>query len=294
MTNEVSDRVIGLIQNKLWIKVSSCETYASLHFNEPSTRNAIGAETAEALAELILETKKINSTHPFASLLRQRKLVALFLRSEVPGVFLSGGNLKAITTFTMEQGRNFTEQMRVFTEFLRAGPLVSIAVLNGIASGGGSEIALACDLRVSTGDKVQIDLAQARWGVPAGWGMMSDLRLKAVFGSERRRGIAIASQETWELEKLETLGLIDARFEKLPDQEHQFLNWASKLIQKLSICPADLRTELIIERPQSKDASLAEFDKTLFSRYWMGDEHLGRLNGFLAERRASKQKDEHS
>ena len=57
---------------------------------------------------------------------------------------------------------------------LEALPVPVIAALNGVVMGGGSEVAVACDLRVAEPD-ASITFKQAALGVTPGWGGLSRL-----------------------------------------------------------------------------------------------------------------------
>jgi enoyl-CoA hydratase/carnithine racemase len=258
-----------------------------LKFTESSTRNSITLEKSEVLAQLASrlhnpssecsDYQKLFFSHPFC---------VLAIQSSVENVFISGGSLKEIPRFSETDSHRFTNNMRQFTEFLRTGALVSVSLLNGLAVGGGAEIALATDLRFSLSPETAISLAQAKWGVPAGWGMMQDLKAKAVYGSERRRGIAVAAQEVWTLPTLLAMGLIDAdcSHEDKPDG----LLRLTSLAENLANCPPELRADLIELRPTWPEGQLPHYDENLFSKYWMKDLHLKRLKGFHSTHSNSK------
>lgn len=288
--NEVTT-IFQFVENKLWLEVDPLSRFATLHFNLPETRNAISTEIADALAAFTQICEGAQTSHPLTKLMSEGSLGILLIKSHIPGTFMSGGDLKAIASFSHQQGEEFTLKMRRFTHFLRTGPFISIALLNGVAAGGGSEIALACDLRVSLTPGVRIDLAQTRWAVPAGWGMMSSLSACGIYGSERRRGIAVALQESWDLTQLHKLGLLDAQFEMASQPQTAFEDWLNVTIERLASCPPELRAALICQRPQTAPDALAEFDETLFSRFWMGEEHLKRISAFVQKRQSLSKKE---
>lgn len=277
----------NLIADQIWLTVNESSRVATLHFNIQKSRNAISLRVAEelfALGEILMGKR---TEHPLSSLIKSEKLLVLVLRSHCENVFLSGGDLKELSSVSVEQGEVFTNQMRTFTQAIRQGALVSVVLLNGLAAGGGAEIALAADLRISISKSAQIHFAQTLWGVPAGWGMMSDLTSKNIFSSERRRGIAMASQELLDLESLAHHRLLDARFEVSKQPLEDSFIWIEHFAERLASCPDQLRTQLIHERPKLQADKLSEFDKNLFSEYWLQDEHQQRLNSFWKKRAQS-------
>ncbi|MBM3381179.1 MAG: enoyl-CoA hydratase/isomerase family protein [Betaproteobacteria bacterium] len=282
------DKILPLLGERLQLEFKPSLRKIILHFHEFKTRNAMSADTALELAALSDAFSTHNSAHPASALLQSQQYSVLVLKSHVPGVFLSGGDLKAISTFDTQQGEIFIQHMRAFTHFLRTSSLVSIALLDGLAAGGGSEVALACDLRVATSSAAQLDLAQTRWGVPAGWGMMTDLRRHGVYSSERRRAMALIAQERWNIDRLEQLGLLDARFDHAPQPERAFERWLEDFLARLGQCPVPLREALMLERPLLPDAELEEFDKKLFSQFWLSEVHRSRVADFIQARELSK------
>ncbi|NBO36958.1 enoyl-CoA hydratase/isomerase family protein [bacterium] len=279
---------IDLVKDVLWIEADAVQKYAVLNFSAQHSRNAMSMDMANALAQMAHDCTQQNSSNPLAQLIYSQKILALVLKSHCRNIFMSGGDLKAISKFNAHDGEIFTHKMRSFTHFLRTGPLISIAFLNGLAAGGGSEIALAADLRIALTSDVTIELAQTRWGVPAGWGMMTDLASKGIYSSERRRSIAVISQESWDLKKLLDLGLIDANFVGNQNPESSAQIWLEEFLKRISACPNDLRHELLINRPNQPHLELEEFDKKLFSRHWLSAEHRARVTTFIESRTEKK------
>lgn len=273
-----------LIESQLWLTLSTDLRRATLHFNSPQSRNAVSFAMAEKLADLSRALLGNDPSHPVGNIVRNGQLLLLVLKSHCPDVFISGGNLKDISHMTHAQGQTLTENMRLFTGMLRQGPVVSVALLNGVSVGGGAEIALATDLRATLSPTARVHFAQTQWAVPAGWGMMTDLSTRSIFNSERRRGIAMASQEQLSLDALVSLGLIDAQFHSSQMPESDCELWLSNFADRLNACPPNLRQQLIYERPQLPADKLEEFDKSLFDQYWLGAEHRSRLDSFLNSR----------
>ncbi|MFZ9520253.1 MAG: enoyl-CoA hydratase/isomerase family protein [Silvanigrellaceae bacterium] len=284
-----NDRV-NLIPEQLWLSFNNEKTVVTLNFHLEKTRNAISSGIAESLSEFGNAITGKSSHHPVLDCLDGKTPAVLALRSHCEGVFLSGGNLYELASMTPPEGERFTNQMRIFTEMLRTAPFVTVALLNGIAAGGGAEIALATDLRFSLSDKVQIQFAQTHWGVPAGWGMMTDLSRKGIFTNERRRGIAMASQESLGLEDLINRQLIDGRFENASSPDDACNRWLESFVERLSRCPDPLKRALIVDRPNLQADKLEEFDKNLFGQYWLESVHKDRIQDYL-QTRSEKKKD---
>ncbi|KAA9163585.1 enoyl-CoA hydratase/isomerase family protein [Amycolatopsis acidicola] len=80
----------------------------------------------------------------------------LVIRSAVPGTFVSGADLTELARRTRREALQRVNH-RLFTA-IEEYPWPSIAVVGGHALGGGCELALACDFRLSS--------ESATWGLP--------------------------------------------------------------------------------------------------------------------------------
>ena len=89
---------------------------------------------------------------------------------------------------------------------LGAAPMPTIAVINGLALGGGCEIALACDLRYAAAD-AQIGLTEARIGAIPGAG--GTQRMPRVIGAARALEMMLTGEPVTGT-RAEQIGLVHA------------------------------------------------------------------------------------
>ena len=128
-----------------------------LTVNRPTHRNAIDFATMDELEAVlaILETDE--------------SLRALVLTGE-GDTFISGGDLKDFQTLiTAEDGRHMARRMGRILARLSQLPVPVLAALNGPAVGGGTEVALACDLRVAAAN-AYFSFRQVSMGIMTAWG----------------------------------------------------------------------------------------------------------------------------
>lgn len=101
-------------------------------------------------------------------------LAGLIIRSGKPGTFIAGADLREFAA-----ARNVTEQYtidmctrgRKLFQRLSKCPFVTVAAIDGICLGGGTELTLWCDRRIaSTDPKTQIGLPEVKLGLFPGWG----------------------------------------------------------------------------------------------------------------------------
>lgn len=129
---------------------------------------------------------------------------AVVLRSAIPGWFIAHADVELIlrldpaTSGAPPEGLGF---FHVMVERLRAMPKLTVAVVEGIARGGGCEVALSCDVRIASTDAVLGQPEVALGIIPGGSGTQRLARLvgraralEAVLGCDDVDG---ATAERW-------------------------------------------------------------------------------------------------
>ena len=124
------------------LDVETTERSVTVRFTRAEKRNALDVATSQELGQALEEA---------ADLARP-----LVLRSATPGMFVSGTDVAALRERTVETTLGRLNP-RTFAR-LEQHPWPTIAVVDGWALGGGCELALACDIRITT--------PSARWGLP--------------------------------------------------------------------------------------------------------------------------------
>lgn len=123
----------------------------------PSARNAVGRKL---LSELRGALEALASESPASAR-------ALVLRSAVPGVFCAGADLRERAAMTRLEARRFVEELRATVSLLESLPFPTVAAVDGVALGGGAEIALAADVRL-VGPRASFAFPEARLGIIPG------------------------------------------------------------------------------------------------------------------------------
>ena len=133
-------------------------------------RNCVDEEIMLRLAE---ETERLAG---------DESLHAVILTGAGGEAFCAGGDLKWLQSFEgAEAGEGMSRRMQGILARLSALPVPIICVLNGYALGGGTEIALSCDLRVME-KSAYLSFRQARVGLMPGWGGGARLARLAGYG----------------------------------------------------------------------------------------------------------------
>jgi methylglutaconyl-CoA hydratase len=123
----------------------------------PSARNAVGRRL---LSELRGCLEALAAESPASAR-------ALVLRSAVPGAFCAGADLRERAAMTRLEARRFVEELRATVGMLEALPFPTVAAVDGVALGGGAELALAADVRV-VGPRASFGFPETRLGIIPG------------------------------------------------------------------------------------------------------------------------------
>lgn len=132
------------------------------------------------------------------------------------GFFCSGADLSVLKEhFTENDGVDMCYFMQATLDKLRQMDVISVALVEGMAMGGGTEVALSCDFRVFAAD-AGFRMVQAHRGLSPGWGAGSKL-LKLV-GRQRALELLCGAKELYGQELID-YGIADCVADKLPLRE---------------------------------------------------------------------------
>uniref|UniRef100_A0AC35FL22 Uncharacterized protein n=1 Tax=Panagrolaimus sp. PS1159 TaxID=55785 RepID=A0AC35FL22_9BILA len=133
------------------------EGIVQIRMNRPQTKNAISKAMLETFCKAVEELKFDKSAR------------VLIIRSDVPGAFCTGADLKERRTMPAEEVPKFVDRIRQLTSNLASLPIPVIAAIDGYALGGGLEIALACDILIATKD-AKMGLTETKLAIIPGAG----------------------------------------------------------------------------------------------------------------------------
>jgi enoyl-CoA hydratase len=164
---------------------------ALLTINRPKVLNALNRQTLGEL-EAVLQAEA-----------RGPEVRALVLTGAGEKAFVAGADISEMSGLTAPQARDFAELgQRVFGR-LEALPVPTIAAVNGFALGGGSELALACDL-VYASERARFGQPEVNLGLLPAWG--GTQRLARRVGPMRALEIVL-SGDTYDAARAREMGL---------------------------------------------------------------------------------------
>lgn len=149
---------------------------------------------------------------------------AMVLASANPALFCAGADIKAFTQWDAESGRAHLERIQGLGREWERSPVTTIAAVNGLAFGGGCEIAMACDVRLAA--------RSATFGQPE-----INLGIIPGFGGTQRLPRLVGPAKAFEMNTTgEPISADDAYEHGLVNrvvEDHELfdvaLNWARKL-----------------------------------------------------------------
>ncbi|XP_001378304.1 methylglutaconyl-CoA hydratase, mitochondrial isoform X2 [Monodelphis domestica] len=98
-----------------------------------------------------------------------KKVRTIIVRSEVPGIFCAGADLKERAQMSLSEVSSFVSKARTLMNEMANLPVPTIAAIDGTALGGGLELALACDIIVAA-SSAKMGLVETKLAIIPGAG----------------------------------------------------------------------------------------------------------------------------
>lgn len=129
----------------------------------------------------------------------------LIISSDLPGFFAAGADIKHMTSVDAESFKAYGDGLRSGLDRLAAHPALSVAAIDGLALGGGLELATACTLRVAGADS-RLGLPEVKLGLIPGAG--GTQRLPRLVGRGAALDLMLTGRQADAAEALR-MGLVD-------------------------------------------------------------------------------------
>jgi enoyl-CoA hydratase/carnithine racemase len=165
----------------------------TLTLNRPEVMNCLSFPTLKRLRKL------------FHELAKDLSIRAVLITGAGDKAFCAGADLKERKTMPAERVPNFVKNIRRTMDDLEALPQPTIALVNGVAFGGGTELLLACDLRIAA-PHAELGLTETSLAIIPGAG--GTQRLPRLIGRSRAKELILTARKLGAVEA-EHIGLVN-------------------------------------------------------------------------------------
>lgn len=238
---------------------------ATLTFNRPDAMNALNRAAMRQFADAIRQLEA------------DPALRVLIVTGAGAAAFCSGGDLVELRDQPTEaDARAMIDLMGNALLALERLPVPVIAAINGYALGGGSEIALACDLRI-VDENARMGFVQINMALTPGWG--AGQRLARLVGASKALELLLDGQPMT-AEALLPLGLAN---EVAPRGKalQAALRRAEAIAQRPPQVVRAIKALLHAHRALPYETAL-QAERDLFPPLWAHPDHLQAVEAFFA------------
>ncbi len=233
--------------------------------DRPDVHNALDPSTVRAITRLVRSAPA--------------SVRMLVLAGGGGSAFLSGADIAAMSAMTPSQAAAFVEAGHRLLRALEDSPAVIGALVDGYALGGGTEIALGCDVVVATG-KAVFGLPEVRLGIFPGWG--GTQRLIRMAGAQRVLPHLLTGRR-FGAEEASRMGFVTAVVADRAEAERWFGSFASDLRR------ASPRSTAAAKRVARRGMALPldqalQMEATEWLDRFSSPDRVEGMNAFLAKR----------
>ena len=161
------------------IELSAEGNMATVRLNRPDRYNALGSRIVDELGQAL---ERVEGSE---------QVRAVILTGAGEKAFCSGVDLKERAEMTAEQRWVHNRALNAFAERLARLQMPTVAALNGLAFGGGLEVALACDFRIAA-EEAEFSLPEVGIGIVPGAG--GTQRLPRLIGPTKAKELILTGR----------------------------------------------------------------------------------------------------
>lgn len=180
--------------------LTHADASVSLRISGPILEITLNRGPANALGPAIIE-----GLHRGLDAADSLPAKVIVVSSALPGFFAAGADIKHMSTVDAASFTEYGDSLRSAVERLAAHTAISVAAVDGLALGGGLELAMACTLRVSGSDSL-LGLPEVNLGLIPGAG--GTQRLPRLVGRGRALDIMLTARKVG-AEEAFRIGLVD-------------------------------------------------------------------------------------
>jgi enoyl-CoA hydratase len=243
------------------------DAVAIITINRPDKMNALNKQTMSELKEAFLSLKKND------------EIKAVILTGSGEKAFVAGADINELNKLNMITGKEFAENGQEIFNIIETFEKPVIAAVNGFALGGGSELALACHIRLAS-ENAKFGQPEVNLGIIPGYG--GTQRLTRLINSGRAMEY-ILTGDMIDANEAFRIGLVNHIY-----PQNELINKALELCKKIS-GKAYHAVRLAIKSVNSADEISAKegqlFEASLFAICCGTEDFTEGTSAFLQKRK---------
>ncbi len=252
------------------IRVEVAGGVAWLRIDRPHARNALSRSTLVELGDKC----RAASAEP--------SLKAIVVTGEGTEAFAAGGDLKELSQLRDAPDiEAFFDDAAGALDHLRRCPVPTVAALNGWALGGGAELAMACDFRVSAAH-AKIGYIQSRLSISCGFGGGADLMGRLGYSQALLHGLT--GQPLTGTQALDQ-GLVDAVATADEPLRDCVLRFLQPVLKQTPLVIRAYKAMAIAEREGLPPSERRRIEREWFTRTWIHQDHWDAVATMSRERK---------
>lgn len=181
--------------------------------SRPKALNALNFELMDGLHEIIRELYQNDDTH------------GIILTGEGDKSFVAGADIKELAALTSAEALALSRKGQEVFSLIEECPKPVIAAVNGIALGGGCELAMACHVRLAS-ENATFGQPEASLGIIPGFG--GTQRLAQLVGRGKALELMLTG-ETISAQEAYAIGLVN----QLVAGQDELMNLANNIMKKI-------------------------------------------------------------
>ena len=207
---------------------------------------------------------------------RDTGVKALVIASSNPLLYSAGADIKAFTQLDEAGGRALLDEAHALLRSFEQGPIATVAAVNGLAFGGGCELAMACDVRIAARSAL-FGQPEIKLGIIPGFG--GTQRLPRLVGTNKALEMNLLG-ESISAEEAHEFGLVNRVV-----ADHELLDtalaWARRLAEQAPLALEQVKR--VSGRGDLDDGIAAE--KAGFAEVFASQDAREGIAAFLSKRK---------
>ena len=175
------------------ITTTKTDGICTVKINRPEKLNAMNMDAAKELTEV------------FENLGKDDSVKVIILTGEGDKAFSAGADIEYMSKISADESEEYAKLGQLVTGTVENVKQPTIAAINGLALGGGCELAMSCDIRIAA-NTAKMGQPEVTIGIPPGWG--GTQRLMRIVGIAKAKEMVFTGKMI-KAEEAREIGLVN-------------------------------------------------------------------------------------